>query len=45
MNLTEIYIREVFLKSVLRELDEMFPIDESLDPGLTQLLNKALCQL
>jgi hypothetical protein len=41
MNLTEIYIREVFLKSVLRELDEMFPIDESLDPGLTQLLNKA----
>jgi hypothetical protein len=41
MNLTEIYIREVFLKNFLTELEGMFPIDESLDPGLTQLLNKA----
>lgn len=41
MNLTEIYIKEVILKEIWKELEEELQLDEVLDAGLSKLLNEA----
>jgi hypothetical protein len=41
MRLTEIYLKEVFLKEFWSELEEDLQLDEAIDPGLTKLLSQA----
>lgn len=41
MNLTEIYLREVVLREIWKELEEELQLDEATDPGLSKLLDQA----
>jgi hypothetical protein len=41
MRLTEIYLKEVFLREFWAELEENLQLDEAIDPGLSKLLSQA----
>ena len=41
MRLTEIYLKEVFLREFWAELEEDLQLDEAIDPGLSKLLGEA----
>ena len=41
MRLTEIYLKEVFLREFWTELEEDLQLDEAIDPGLSKLLGEA----
>ena len=41
MRLTEIYLKEVFLRGFWAELEEDLQLDEAIDPGLSKLLDEA----